>query len=224
MLGSSPLTQRTLSRRTLTGAGLAGNYGFAAVRTRAGTSDFLVTAENDGQVFAWLPPTPGSALQRKTLSVAHTGKAWHSLERVQMTGGADGLAGLRVTPGAPQTADVVFWSPCDLGFTTPPIIQQSLPSARIAATPASGTSHARVDVKLWDSEGNPSQVSLQYQNPPGTGPWTAATLLTIAGQPAAANPSLAAPPSGATHQLLWNAVQNLGSSFNGGVLLRARHG
>lgn len=79
-----------------------------------------------------------------------------------------------------------------------------------------------MDVKLWDSEGNPSQVGLQYQSPPGTGTWTDATLLTIAGQPAAANLSLAAPPSGATHQVLWNTVQNLGTSFNGGVLLRAR--
>ena len=96
VLGSSSLTQRTLSRRPLTAATLANNYGLAAVRTRAGTSDFLVTAENDGQVFAWLPATPGAALQRKTLSIAHVGKAWHSLERVAMAGGADGLAGLRV--------------------------------------------------------------------------------------------------------------------------------
>ena len=122
VLGSSPAVTRTLSRRTLNASALTAGYGFAGSRTRAGTSDFLVTAENDGQVFAWLPPTPGSALQRKTLSVAHTGKAWHSLERVQMTGGAEGLAGLRVTPGSPQTAEVVFWSPYDLGFTTPPII------------------------------------------------------------------------------------------------------
>ena len=107
-------------------------------------------------------------------------------------------------------------------FTTPPIIQQSLPSARIATTPSSGGAYAPVNVKLWDSEGNASQVSLQYQNPPGTGTWTSATLLTIDGQPAATNPLLAAPSSGAMHSLVWIASQDLGGSFTGGLLLRAR--
>ena len=35
-------------------------------------------------------------------------------------------------------------------------------------------------------------------------------------------PALTAPPQGATHQIIWNAASNLGASFQGGVLLRAR--
>lgn len=122
-------------------------------------------------MFVWLPPAGGGALQRKTLSIEHTGKAWHGMARVAMGSATDGLVGLRVDPGVPQTADLVFWSPYDLGFAAPPIIQQSLPSARVAATPNSGGAHARVDVRIWDSEGNPSRISLQYQNPPGSGAW-----------------------------------------------------
>ena len=59
VIDSSPAVVRTLSRRTLPDGTLVGGYGFAAVRSRSGTGDFLVTGENDGQVFAWLPPAAG---------------------------------------------------------------------------------------------------------------------------------------------------------------------
>ncbi len=222
VLGTSPAVTRTLVRRTLDASAMAPGYGLAATRTRSGTSDFLVTGENDGVVAAWLPSSEGGALVRKTLSVEHVGKAWHSMARVAMGYGTDGIAGVRVDPVIPQTADLVFWSPYDLGFSAPPIIQQSPPSARIAATPASGIMHAQVGVRLWDSEGNPARVVLQFQNPPGTGAWTSATLVTIDGQPAPTNPALSAPPTGATHQLVWNAGNDLGGLFAGTVMLRAQ--
>jgi uncharacterized delta-60 repeat protein len=222
VLGSSPSALRTDVRKPLGSGPVSAAYGFATFRPNNGTSDLLAIGEPTGEVSAWLASAPGGALHRKILSVAHTGKSWHALERIAMGAGTNGLAGLRVTPDAPQTADIIFWSPYELGFSTPPIIQQSAPSARISASPSSGGANALVNVRLWDSEGNLSRVSVQYKNPPGTGPWQSASLLTIAGQPAASNPPLPAPPTGATHAIVWNAVQDLGASFSGGVLLRAQ--
>lgn len=222
VIDASPVQVRTLERRALADASLPSGYGLAAARTKEGTSDLLVTAENDGKVFAWLPPAGGGALARNLISVDHVGKAWHGLSRVSMGGGTDGIAGLRVTPSSPQTVDIVFWSPTELGFSAPPVIIQSPPSARIAATPSSGGAISPVNVTLWDSEGNPSRLTVQYQDPPGSGPWLDASLLTVAGQPAANQPSLGAPPTGQTHPITWNTLADLGSAFDSAVLLRTR--
>lgn len=221
-VGASSLAQRSLSERVLSASGLSATYGLAAFRNRAGTQDYLMTGENDGEVFAWIPAAPGSVLARKTLSTAHRGKAWHALQRVVLAGDVDGVAGLRVSTGTPNTTEVVFWSPAELGFTAPPIIQQSAPVAQVLAVPSAGFTHATVGLRVWDSEENASRVSLQFQSPPGTGAWADATLLSIAGQPAASAPQLAAPVAGATYALVWNAGLDLGPSFNAGVLLRTR--
>jgi YD repeat-containing protein len=223
VLDSSPAQTRTLARLPITAGILAPSYALASVRSRSGTSDFLVTGETDGQVSAWLPPAGGGALVRKPLSVDHLGKSWHGMARVAMGGGTDGLVGLRVTPGTPQTADLIFWSPNELGFTAPPVIQQSLPSARIAPTPAEGGTQSRVDVTLWDSEGNNSRINLQYQSPPLVGNWLDATLLTVDGAPVGGQTALTAPATGATHVAVWNATHDLASTtFKAPVLLRAR--
>ena len=219
VLGASPLVQRTLSQRTLTAATLANNYGLAAVRSRAGTSDFLVTAENDGQIFAWLPATPGAALQRKTLSTEHVGKAWHSLERVPMAGGADGLIGLRVTSGTPQTADVVLWAPTELGFSAPPVFQQSPPTARLVGGAQSGGLVARLDARIWDSEGNLANLRLEFRDPV-SGVWSSAVITSINGQPPPASFALVSSTSGTSYTIQWNAGAQLGSGFVGTILLR----
>ena len=221
VLDNSPAQVRTLVRRTLTGTGLSANYSVAAVRGRFGTSDFLVTGENDGLVCAWLSPAGGGALQRNVLSVDHIGKSWHGMARVAMGGGVDGLAGLRVTPGAPQTVDLIFWSPYDLGFTSAPTIQQSAPTARILPTTASGTAYSPVSIMLWDNEANQSRIELQFQNPQ-SGQWQDATLSTIDGLAASPSPAVAALPQGSSHRVVWNAAANLGTTFTGTVLLRTR--
>ena len=223
VLDGSPAQTRTLVRRPLTDGALASSYGLATVRNRANSGDLLVTAEPDGQVFAWLPPSGGGGpLTRHLLSVEHAGQGWHALARVAMGGGTDGLVGLRVAPATPQTVDLVFWSPSDLGFTAPPVIQQSLPSARIAPTPASGGAQSRVDVTLWDSEGNASRIALQYQCPPLAGLWQNATLLSVGGLPASSLPTLPAPATGATHATIWNSAHDLTLIADTPVLLRAR--
>lgn len=221
-VADSPLAPpRTLNRRTLT-SGHA-SYGLTAARTSAGTSDLLLTAENDGKVHAWLaPPAGGGAMTRHLLSAEHAGKAWHGLSRIPMGGGTDGIAGLRVSPEQPQTTEVVFWSPADLGFSAPPLILLMPPSAAVAPLPERGGASSPVNVALWDSDGSPARLELQYQESPGSGAWQDCTLLLIAGYPAAGEPLLATTISGQTYPVVWNARADLGASFNGGVLLRAR--
>jgi hypothetical protein len=116
VLGTSPNPPRTLVRTPLGSGPISAAYGFTALRPNNGTSDILVVGEPSGHVSVWSPATAGGALQ-----------AWHALDRVVMPGSTNGLAGLRVTPGSPQTAEVIFRSPSELAFTTPPNIQQSLP-------------------------------------------------------------------------------------------------
>ncbi len=221
VLGSNPATQRTLTRRTLTGSGLSSHYGLAAVRNRTGTSEFLVTAECDGRVFAWLPPSAGASLERKTLSVEHIGYSWHGLERIPLAGGVDGLLGLRVASTTPQSVDLVYWDPSDLGFSTPPVIQQSPPTARLVTTYSGGGATAPLSVRLWDSEGNLARVGFQFKDPT-SGLWQDATVPLVNGAPPLSGFHLATGPAGVTHAAAWNAAQDLGSAYRGNVLLRVQ--
>ena len=221
LLGASGTTTRTLSRRTLTRATLSRGYGLAALRPRADASEMLVTAEPDGQLFAWSAPAAGMPLQSRPMSIEHVGKSWHALEPLATAGSEDGLVGLRVDPAAPQRADVVLFPARELGSAVPMVIQQSPPSAQILSAPNSGGAVARIAVRLFDSDGNPARLETQFQNPQ-TNQWQAASLATIDEVPAASNPLLTAPPAGATHQIVWNAAQNLSANFKGTVLLRVR--
>ena len=113
-----------------------------------------------------------------------------------------------------------MWEARSIGQANATALAQTAPTVRVASTPGSGSAYARVDVKLWDSEANASQVMLQYQNPPNSGSWLNATLLSIDG--ACFTAAGSATPQGATHQLVRNAVQDLGATFHASVLLRAR--
>ncbi|MCB1133243.1 MAG: C-type lectin domain-containing protein, partial [Verrucomicrobiae bacterium] len=221
VLGSEAAIQRTLSRRPLSGNGLSNHYGLSSIKSRAGTSDFLVTAQNDGLVFAWLPPSPGAPLEGKPLSVEHVGHSWHCLERIALAGGADGLLGLRVTGASPQSVDLVYWDPSELGFSTPPVIQQSPPLARFQSTPVTGGQLAPLSVRIWDSEGNPASLAVQFKDPTD-GTWQAAGISQIDGSSPLPSFHLATNPGGMNHSLVWDAGQDLGSSFQGSVLLRTQ--
>lgn len=219
VLGASP-TDRTLVRRILPST--SGNgFGLASFRTHAGTSDVLATAEPDGQVCVWLPTTAGGPLQRKVLSLDHVGKGWHGLEKFNIAGGVQGLAGLRVDPSTPGSVDLVIWNGNDLGFVTPPVIQQSPPTARLLSSPAEGGATAPLSARIWDSEGNKARLGIRFKNPT-SGIWQTATLTRINGVPPTASFNLATGPAGITHALIWNAGQDLGASFQGSVLVKAQ--
>jgi len=219
--GDSGVQTRTLARRTLSGIGLSASYAVASGRARTGATDFLVTGEPDGQLFTWSSPTAGTALQSRPFSILHIGKSWHALERLGIAGSGDGLVGLRVDPASPQRTDIFLWLPRELDFAAAPVIQQTVPLVRVLPTTNSGGANSQIDVRLWDSEGNPSRIEVQFQNP-STGQWQNATLLSIDGQSVSAGMAVSALPQGVTHQIIWNAAQNLGSGYKGSVSVRVR--
>ena len=214
-------TLRGTLRLPIQGNSGGATYALTTVRRSDGTTDVLATGEPDGGLCFWHDPL-NAELERRVFLGPQAGRQWHELVPHQGTETGEGLVGLSVDSAAPTTCNVNYWAPdsLDLFLRTP--LSQSPPSARVATAPSSGGANARVDVRLWDSEGNPSRAVLQYQQPSGTGPWRLASLLTVDGQPAANTPALAAPPSGATHTFVWNALQDLGPAFKASVLLRAR--
>ncbi len=194
----------------------------ASARPANAVSDLLFTGEPGGNVFLWKSPGASAALQRQIFNTQYTGKMWHQLRAWHGLTAGDSLAGLAVAPATPSTCQVVVWDARAIELTTATTLTQTAPTARVISTPASGAAFSRVNVKLWDSEGNPSRVSLQYQSPPNTGPWLDATLSLIDGASVGSAPALTAPIQGATHQIIWNAASNLVAAFQGSVLLRAR--
>jgi hypothetical protein len=79
-----------------------------------------------------------------------------------------------------------------------------------------------VVVRLWDSEGNASVPFLQYSNAATLG-WSNATLALLDGTNCALlTNGVSAPPTGADHELVWNAAADLGSGVSTNVLLRVR--
>ncbi len=78
-----------------------------------------------------------------------------------------------------------------------------------------------LNLKLWDGEGNSAKVVLQYFDAI-SGQWKDATLTKLDGSAYNAATAVAALPGGTAHTLLWNAWQDLGSSFKGNALLRVR--
>jgi len=92
------------------------------------------------------------------------------------------------------------------------------PKARIVLPPAAGGGLAHVSLKLWDAEGNPAQTVLQWFDS-ATQQWKPATVTRVNGAAFSGTP-LITTPAGTTHDVLWNALADLGA-FNGIALLRA---
>ena len=92
------------------------------------------------------------------------------------------------------------------------------PNSRIIFPPTTGASLSHVWVKVWDADGNTAQVALQWFDT-AVQQWKPATLTRVDGVVFVAGSTVAAPPAGMTHDLLWNAQADL-VSFNGIVLLR----
>ena len=93
------------------------------------------------------------------------------------------------------------------------------PKARIVFPPASGGGLAHVSMKLWDAETNPAQWTLQWFDAT-VQQWKPATVARVNGAVFTAGAALATAPGGIAHDLLWNALADVGG-FNGTVVLRA---
>ena len=75
---------------------------------------------------------------------------------------------------------------------------------------------------IWDNEGNASVPFLQYSNAASLG-WSNATLTLLDGTNyALLTKGVAAPPTGAAHEVVWNALADLGPGARTNLWLRAR--
>jgi hypothetical protein len=204
-------------RTPLSGSPLASSYGLASVDVLFGNQQVFFTAEPDGRVFSWTAPDATTPLQRQLFSAQHAGQAWHALAGVKALASGQSLLGLRVDPAAASRCDVILWPP-QSQLWSPTEVPQTAPITQILSPPNQGRDLARVDLRLWDAEGNAATPSLQYRLP-NSPAWSNATIAAING--AALGP-VAASPTGQTHQVSWNAGLDLGSGFTNSVRLRAR--
>jgi len=128
----------------------------------------------------------------------------------------DGLAGVCATTNGHA---LCIWAPSQVtvlkSFTETP------PTTRIMPEPNVGGAYARIDVRVWDAEGNGSLPILEFWDVASSN-WMAATVSLIDGQEYSMAMAVTAVPTGCTHRLLWNAAADMGSGYAGTVKLRAR--
>lgn len=181
--------------------------------------DAVLAGDAEGNVALFDAPTDSGPLTKRHLSSAYRGKAWHQLRRWIGTEPDDGAAGVVVSTATPATAEVVIWSNAALKANMSNALAQSPPRARIATTPSAGGMQASVPVDVWDTEGNPSRIALQFRLNPWSA-WQTATITQI--DSSAPDQSFATSPDGIRHTMVWNAQAGVGASFRGTVLLRTR--
>lgn len=98
---------------------------------------------------------------------------------------------------------------------------QSAPLVRIIMPPDSGGAHAKLKVCVWDNESNPAALTLQYFHATSS-EWRTATLLKLDNQNISPTSKATSSAAGITHDLLWNALTDLGPTQNGIVYLRVQ--
>jgi YD repeat-containing protein len=204
-------------RIPLSGSPLSPSYGLTSVDVLYGNQQVFFTAEPDGRVFSWSAPDASAPLQRRLFTAQHAGQSWHALAGVKALESGQSLLGLRVDSTVASRCDVILWPP-QARLWAPSEVPQTAPITQILPTPNQGRDLARVDLRLWDAEGNTATPSLQYRlaNSPA---WSNATIAAING---AAHGPVATSPTGLAHQVSWNAGLDLGSGFTNTVGLRAR--
>jgi YD repeat-containing protein len=212
--------QRTLRKTTLTGSSLATTYSLACVNLTNGTGRILFTAEPDGGIYSWTPPTSTGALVRQAFALHRVGSAWHDLSAYRPMTPGEGMAGLNVDTATPATCRVMTWQP-DNQLWTPAAIPQTAPITRVLPDPNSGAGLSLVKVKIWDAEGNRSLPILQYLDPASSN-WRDATVLTLDGNIYSYALAVEAAPTGSTHSFVWNSGSDLGVTFTNNILLRSR--
>jgi len=204
----------------LDGMELSSSYGLACADILNTSTDLLFTAEPDGTVYSWLDTSGTGGLAKVVFDAHHRGMSWHQLSRHRGLEPGDSLIGLLEDPASPGAVSVVRWPPLQ-GLPAVDACQQTAPATRIMPEPAAGAGVSRVDVRIWDAEGNRSLPFLQYQ-PPGSTNWADASVLRIDGQAYGMAMSVEAMPTGTTHSLTWSSGTDLGATFSGTVLLQAR--
>jgi len=143
-------------------------------------------------------------------------REWSDLTGYIDIGLGDGLAGVCATTNGHA---LCIWEPGQVAvlqsFTETP------PTTRIMPEPGAGGALARVDVRVWDAEGNDSLPVLQFWDTASSN-WVPADVSLINGQAYSMAMAVQAIPTGCTHRLLWRAAADLGGGFTGTVKLRAR--
>ncbi len=217
-LSVTPAVRRTVARVPLIGTALSSAYSLTIL-----DKSRLAIGEPDGTVSLWTAPDATSPLIRKVFTTEFVGKAWHQVEPLKEADGREGLVGLLVDPATPNQCQVIHWSPeaieAALNGTAP--VLNNAPLARVMPTPGSGGGSSSVGVRIWDAEAHASRFVLQYQRA-GETAWNAATVPAVNGGPAGTAGTLSTQPGGVTHTARWNALADLGASFNGTVLLRTQ--
>ena len=214
----------TTCRVPLVAAPLSPAYGLACANYLNASNAVVFTGEPDGRVYEWTASDGMGPLQRQLFSAHYLGKAWHQMGAYRGQGtsgsGSEGLVGLCVAPDNADVCRVVYWEPQNQ-LWTPMQVPQTAPITRILPEPSSGGGYSRVDVRIWDAEGNRSLPQMQY-SPDGTN-WADASIWRMDGGPySLAMSGVEAMPTGSMHRLIWNARQDLGGSYSNSVLLRIR--
>lgn len=199
-----------------------GPYGMASVNFTNTGKKVLFTGEPNGGVYSWTGTGTSAPLQRALFSSHRMGQAWHQMSAVRTLEPGEGLAGLLVASNAATTCSLILWPP-EVSLWAPAQIKQTAPVTRILPEPNLGVGMARIDVKIWDAEGNKSLPEFQYQLPGSTN-WLPATVSSINGMAYSLAMTVAAQPSGTVHQLRWNTLEaaGLGMGYTNIVRIRAR--
>jgi hypothetical protein len=216
LFSGSDVTINDLQRIPLSGSLLARSYGLACVDVLYANQQVLFTAEPDGRVFAWSATNTTAALQRQLFSAHDTGKAWHALAAVRTLEAGQSLAGLRVDPTEPNQCDLILWPP-QQQLPALADIPQTAPVTQILPSPNSGRDIARVNLRVWDAEGGGAWLELEFQRTNSVA-WSNATI-AVSGAPQG---FVSTSAIGLTHQVYWDAAQDLGPGFTNTVQLRAR--
>ena len=196
------------------------SYGLASLNYTNGWADVLFTAEPDGRLFSWAPQNGTGTLQRQLFSAHRQGRSWHALGKARpLAPRGDTLAGICVDPAYPTKCTLVCWEPA-WELWRSETIPQTAPQTRIMVTTNQGAGVTRVEVKIWDGEGNPSLPMLQYSIN-GT-VWRQGTIWMLDGEAYAYTRTVQALPGGSLHGMIWRSGVDLGTNFNGTVYLRAR--
>lgn len=195
-------------------------YGLACADLLGSGEEVFFTGEAGGSVYSWTATNSTGPLERMLFSSQQRGKQWHQLGALGGLSGGDGLVGLLVDPVGPSSCNVVLWGPMgSLPRIAEPL--QTAPVARCESVTNVLGSLPELAIRFWDGEGNGSWLELQYSIDGGA-TWHAATISMIDGNAALIGQALGALPGGTTHAVAWDARADVGSGYQGTVLLRSQ--
>ncbi len=214
--GSTNQVLRTLQTNFIVKATLAQSIGLTVSQLPGQTNGTLFSAEPDGRLFSWNAEGT-NALKRELFSIANEGSRWEILSGWKTIENQVSLLGLRSSTNMPGGFELVSWplNQANQGNISDIMVA---PITRILDAPNAGGAVASLQVRIWDADGSPDFLDVQYQ-PMGASNWFAATLVSVNGLAPAA---VATHPNGVLHQVVWNAAKDLGVGSSNAVWLRVR--